>query len=115
MIDLSKPDLFGYTLPLVAEGRHVHDSYADEKWGGENVCYIEPHTSRANGVDEERGQEEAEQIAKLFAAAHDMAKAIQDVLAHVESEEVHRVGNQCTLCHTFRKLLRDSLVRAGVA
>ncbi|HEY9462835.1 MAG TPA: hypothetical protein VIR54_07080 [Vicinamibacterales bacterium] len=38
-----------------------------------------------------------------------MAEAMQRVLAHVEDESADRIENQCTLCYSYRKLLRDRL------
>jgi hypothetical protein len=38
-----------------------------------------------------------------------LAKAIEDVLAHVEDMDLKRVNNQCTLCFSHRKMLREAL------
>lgn len=46
------------------------------------------------------------------AAAGAMYEAIKVVLAHVENENLPRVDNQCTLCFTHRKILRDALALA---
>ncbi len=41
--------------------------------------------------------------------------AAQQVLDHVEDDRIPRVHNQCTLCHTYRKVLRDAIADATVA
>lgn len=54
-------------------------------------------------------------IARIDAALNSttrMREAIETVLAHVENMDVARVGNQCTLCFSHRKLLRDALAEA---
>lgn len=45
-------------------------------------------------------------------AAIDLYDAARQVLAHVEDEHVERINGQCTLCYTYRKLLRDALQKA---
>jgi hypothetical protein len=42
----------------------------------------------------------------------DLIDAAKRVLDHVENEAVERVGGQCTLCFSYRKLLRDAIARA---
>jgi hypothetical protein len=44
-----------------------------------------------------------------------MRTAITEVLAHVESPDLERVGNQCTLCFTYRAKLRDALTALTVS
>lgn len=41
-----------------------------------------------------------------------MLAAMEAVLAHVEDEGIRRVSNQCTLCFSHRKLLRDAIALA---
>lgn len=48
-------------------------------------------------------------IGKLSAQVEKMRAAIEQVLAHVENPDIPRVQNQCTLCHTYRTILRESL------
>lgn len=38
-----------------------------------------------------------------------LASALSEVLAHVEDESAKRVGNQCTLCKTYRDKIRAAL------
>lgn len=41
-----------------------------------------------------------------------MVTALSEVLAHVEDESAKRVGNQCTLCKTYRDKIRAALALA---
>ena len=41
-----------------------------------------------------------------------MKDALREILEHVEDMQVDRVGSQCTLCHTFRKLGHAALALA---
>jgi hypothetical protein len=48
-------------------------------------------------------QNETEQIMQT------MLDALKTVLTHVEDDQVSRVGSQCTLCYTYRKIMRDAI------
>lgn len=50
--------------------------------------------------------------AQLTASAPELLAACKTVLAHVEDMDAPRVGNQCTLCHTHRKILREAIAKA---
>lgn len=41
-----------------------------------------------------------------------LVTALSEVLAHVEDESAKRVGNQCTLCKTYRDKIRAALALA---
>lgn len=41
-----------------------------------------------------------------------LLEAAKAVLAHVEDETAWRHGSQCTLCFSYRKVLRDAIERA---
>ena len=41
-----------------------------------------------------------------------MKDALREILEHVEDMQIARVGSQCTLCHTFRKLGHAALALA---
>lgn len=45
------------------------------------------------------------------AAVAELVREAQAVLDHVEDEGAVRIGNQCTLCHTYRSRLRAALAR----
>lgn len=51
-------------------------------------------------------------IAARAAVAELIAEAAA-VLAHVEDEGAERVGQQCTLCYSYRSRLRAALARVG--
>ena len=53
-----------------------------------------------------------ESNARLIAAAPSLLAALKEVLAHVEDMDAPRVGNQCTLCHTYREIVRAAIARA---
>lgn len=46
------------------------------------------------------------------AAVAELIAEAQAVLDHVEDEDAERVGNQCTLCYSYRARLRAALTRA---
>ncbi len=50
--------------------------------------------------------------ADLIASAPDLLAACKSILAHVEDEHAVRVGNQCTLCHSYRSILRAAIAKA---
>lgn len=50
-----------------------------------------------------------ESLANSHAA---LVAALSEVLAHVEDESAKRVGNQCTLCKTYRDKIRAALALA---
>lgn len=58
------------------------------------------------------GRDEDEANARLAAAAPDLLEALEAVLAHVEDEDAPRVGAQCTLCKTYRDLIRFVIEKA---
>ena len=58
------------------------------------------------------GREEDEVNARLAAAAPGLLEALEAVLAHVEDEDAPRVGAQCTLCKTYRDLVRFAIEKA---
>ncbi len=39
----------------------------------------------------------------------ELLEVAKRVLAHVENEDIIRIDNQCTLCHSFRMLLHDAI------
>ena len=55
---------------------------------------------------------EEEANAQLTAAAPEMLEALRAVLAHVEDEDAPRVGGQCTLCKTYRDMIRAAIAKA---
>ena len=59
-----------------------------------------------------RGRDEDDANAQLTAAAPEMLEALRAVLAHVEDEDAPRVGGQCTLCKTYRDMIRAAIAKA---
>lgn len=42
----------------------------------------------------------------------ELLEALKSVLSHVENEDVKKVSDQCTLCYSYRKMVRDAIARA---
>ena len=51
----------------------------------------------------------AAEVARRINCAPELAEACETVLEHVEDEDAPRVLNQCTLCKTYRHVLRCAL------
>jgi hypothetical protein len=49
--------------------------------------------------------------ALLWAAAPELLRVLEAVSNHVGDDSV-RVGNQCTLCYTYRKMIRAAIAKA---
>jgi hypothetical protein len=50
--------------------------------------------------------------AHLISAAPDMHEALKAIIEHVENEDVKRIGNQCTLCHSYRMMIHNVIAKA---
>jgi hypothetical protein len=46
------------------------------------------------------------------AAFDEMLAALKETLDHVDNEKSDRVGNQCTLCYTYRNKIRSAIARS---
>lgn len=48
----------------------------------------------------------------VYDAAPDLLAVLVKVLHHVEDETIERVNGQCTLCHTYRSMIRAAIAKA---
>ena len=78
------------------------------KIGPMTACLYDDWRPREAGISEA----ENEANARLIAAAPSLLAALKEVLAHVEDMDAPRVGNQCTLCHTYREIVRAAIAHA---
>lgn len=64
---------------------------------------------------DETAAENATFVAQAVNSYEAMRSALQRVLDYVEDETATRVLNQCTLCFTYRKIVRDALAIADAS
>lgn len=65
-----------------------------------------------NRAEAEAADAERHRIDRIKESGPELLKVLEDVLFHVEDEEAKRVGSQCTLCHSYRKMIRDVIAKA---
>ena len=96
----------GVANVLISEGSK-QISVGIENSGGD-LCTLIALTGMAGAEDEP----ESIANAQLIAAAPEMYEALKAIFQHVESDNIKRIGSQCTLCHTYRTMARKALKKA---